>query len=83
MPNRSRDSAPVRAGVYTRISWDPAGQGAGVERQRLDCEADGGIAINLGRLLVATALGEEVLFRGVLFAVWRAKKTTLVSTTPQ
>jgi site-specific DNA recombinase len=21
MPNRSRDSAPVRAGVYTRISW--------------------------------------------------------------
>ena len=39
MPNRSRDSAPVRAGVYTRISWDPAGQGAGVERQRLDCEA--------------------------------------------
>jgi len=39
MPNRSRDSAPVRAGVYTRISWDPGQQGAGVERQRLDCEA--------------------------------------------
>ncbi len=41
MPDRSRDSAPVRAGVYTRISWDPAGQGAGVERQRLDWEALG------------------------------------------
>jgi site-specific DNA recombinase len=39
MPNRFRDSVPVRAGVYTRISWDPAGQGAGVERQRLDCQA--------------------------------------------
>ena len=39
MPNRSRDSVPVRAGLYTRISWDPAGQGAGVERQRRDCEA--------------------------------------------
>ena len=26
-------------GVYTRISWDPAGLGAGVGRQRLDCEA--------------------------------------------
>ena len=39
MPNRSKDSTPVRAGLYTRISWDPAGQGAGVERQRLDCEA--------------------------------------------
>ena len=33
MPS-SRESAPVRAGVYTRISWDPAGRGAGVERQR-------------------------------------------------
>jgi len=39
MPNHSRDSAPVRAGVYTRISWDPPGKGAGVERQRVDCEA--------------------------------------------
>ena len=29
----------VRAGIYTRISWDPDGQRAGVERQRLDCEA--------------------------------------------
>ena len=29
----------VRAGIYTRISWDPEGQRAGVERQRVDCEA--------------------------------------------
>jgi len=29
----------VRAGVYTRISSDPSGQRAGVERQRADCEA--------------------------------------------
>ena len=29
----------VRAGVYTRISSDPSGQRAGVERQRTDCEA--------------------------------------------
>jgi DNA invertase Pin-like site-specific DNA recombinase len=29
----------VRAGIYTRISYDPAGQRAGVERQRIDCEA--------------------------------------------
>ncbi len=29
----------VRAGVYTRISSDPEGQRAGVERQRIDCEA--------------------------------------------
>ncbi len=28
----------IRAGIYTRISYDPAGQRAGVERQRLDCE---------------------------------------------
>lgn len=32
-------SPPVRAGIYTRISWDPDGQRAGVERQRVDCEA--------------------------------------------
>ncbi len=32
-------SPTVRAGIYTRISWDPDGQRAGVERQRLDCEA--------------------------------------------
>jgi DNA invertase Pin-like site-specific DNA recombinase len=30
--------AAVRAGVYTRISSDPSGQRAGVERQRADCE---------------------------------------------
>ncbi len=29
----------VLAGICTRISYDPAGQRAGVERQRLDCEA--------------------------------------------
>ncbi len=29
----------VKAGVYTRISSDPSGQRAGVERQRRDCEA--------------------------------------------
>ena len=40
MPNRSNDTPPVlRAGIYTRISWDPEGQRAGVERQRVDCEA--------------------------------------------
>lgn len=40
MPKRSNDRPPVvRAGVYTRISWDPEGQRAGVERQRVDCEA--------------------------------------------
>ena len=31
--------ALVRAGIYTRISSDPSGQRAGVERQRADCEA--------------------------------------------
>ena len=36
-PNQT--SPVVRAGIYTRISWDPAGQRAGVERQRVDCEA--------------------------------------------
>ena len=40
MPNRSKQIAPVvRAGIYTRISWDPEGQRAGVERQRVNCEA--------------------------------------------
>ncbi len=29
----------VKAGVYTRISSDPSGQRAGVDRQRADCEA--------------------------------------------
>ncbi len=31
-------SVAVRAGVYTRISSDPSGQRAGVERQRAECE---------------------------------------------
>ena len=40
MASHSAPSLPVvRAGIYTRISYDPAGQRAGVERQRLDCEA--------------------------------------------
>lgn len=40
MPTHSPRTLPaVRAGIYTRISYDPAGQRAGVERQRLDCEA--------------------------------------------
>jgi site-specific DNA recombinase len=30
--------AAVRAGVYTRISSDPSGKRAGVERQRAYCE---------------------------------------------
>ncbi len=39
MATHSPRSFPaVRAGIYTRISYDPAGQRAGVERQRLDCE---------------------------------------------
>ncbi|MFN2607119.1 MAG: recombinase family protein [Acidimicrobiales bacterium] len=29
----------VKAGVYTRVSSDPSGQRAGVDRQRADCEA--------------------------------------------
>ena len=29
----------MRAGIYVRISSDPSGQRAGVERQRVDCEA--------------------------------------------
>jgi membrane protease YdiL (CAAX protease family) len=41
-----------------------------------DCDADGGIGINVGRQLLATALGEEVLFRGVLFAVWSRTRAT-------
>ncbi len=40
MPTRLNQTPPVvRAGIYTRISWDPEGQRAGVERQRVDCEA--------------------------------------------
>ncbi|MFN2502967.1 MAG: recombinase family protein [Acidimicrobiales bacterium] len=35
----NQTSSVIRAGVYTRISWDPVGQRAGVERQRVDCEA--------------------------------------------
>jgi hypothetical protein len=34
-----KQNAVVRAGTYTRISSDPSGQRAGVERQRIDCEA--------------------------------------------
>ena len=40
MPSRPKHSSPaVKAGVYTRISSDPSGHQAGVERQRADCEA--------------------------------------------
>ncbi|MGH9224273.1 MAG: hypothetical protein ACRD2W_10960 [Acidimicrobiales bacterium] len=40
MDDRFTSSPPVvLAGIYTRISYDPAGLRAGVERQRLDCEA--------------------------------------------
>jgi site-specific DNA recombinase len=40
MTTHSPETSPaVRAAIYTRISYDPAGQRAGVERQRLDCEA--------------------------------------------
>ena len=35
-PNQN---AVVRAGIYTRISSDPSGERAGVDRQRVDCEA--------------------------------------------
>ena len=39
MPTDTNQTPPiVRAGIYTRISWDPEGQRAGVERQRVDCE---------------------------------------------
>lgn len=35
-----KPSSPAgKAGVYTRISSDPSGQRAGVDRQRADCEA--------------------------------------------
>ncbi|MDQ6784937.1 MAG: recombinase family protein, partial [Actinomycetota bacterium] len=34
-----QSSLALTAGVYTRISSDPSGQRAGVERQRADCEA--------------------------------------------
>ncbi len=34
-----QSSPAVKAGVYTRISSDPSGQRAGVDRQRADCEA--------------------------------------------
>ena len=40
MPNHSKQTPPVvRAGIHIRISWDPEGQRAGVERQRVDYEA--------------------------------------------
>lgn len=40
MPTDPNQTTPlVRAGIYTRISWDPESQRAGVERQRIDCEA--------------------------------------------
>jgi site-specific DNA recombinase len=40
MPTGPNQAPPVtRAAIYTRISWDPEGQRAGVERQRVDCEA--------------------------------------------
>ena len=40
MPTDPSQTPPVvRAGIYTPISWDPEGQRAGVERQRVDCEA--------------------------------------------
>jgi len=39
MATRPNQTSPsVRAGIYTRISWDPDGQRAGVKRQRVDCE---------------------------------------------
>ena len=34
-----QSSPAVKAGVYTRISSDPSGQRAGVDRQRAECEA--------------------------------------------
>ena len=40
MATRPNQTVPeARVGIYTRISWDPGGQRAGVERQRVDCEA--------------------------------------------
>lgn len=44
-------SATGTAAVYVRISSDPEGERAGVERQRLDCEA---LAARLGLDVVAT-----------------------------
>jgi len=46
MTARPKQSSPaVKAGVYTRISSDPSGERAGVDRQRADrqahCEARG------------------------------------------
>jgi len=38
-PCPKQPSPAVRAGVYTRISSDPSGERASVERQRADCEA--------------------------------------------
>jgi DNA invertase Pin-like site-specific DNA recombinase len=35
---KQQPSTVVRAGIYTRISSEPSGQRAGVERQRADCE---------------------------------------------
>jgi hypothetical protein len=43
-------SPTVCAGIYTRISWDPDGQRAGVERQRVDCE---GLCADRGTCLAA------------------------------
>ena len=37
--DRQCDEPKTRAALYTRISSDPSGQRAGVERQRRDCEA--------------------------------------------
>jgi hypothetical protein len=55
MATRPNQTSPVvRAGIYTRISWDPAGQRAGVERQRVDCEA----------LCADRGLGDRPLLRG-------------------
>ena len=43
MTARPKQSSPaVKTGVYTRISSDPSGERAGVDRQRADCEARGG-----------------------------------------
>ncbi len=38
LPDPHLAPVAVRAGVYTRISSDPSGQRAGVERQRANCE---------------------------------------------
>lgn len=36
-PRHQTDPAPLRAAVYVRISRDPSGERAGVERQRTEC----------------------------------------------